>query len=75
MFLSSAIMDTQLSPSWVRALAKYNPFEWAVKVGREALSSAPDWGSIGIHLGLLIALTVIMIGLATQAFRSYQRSV
>lgn len=75
MFLSSAIMDTRLSPAWVRTVAKYNPFEWAVQVGREALSSTPDWDSVGIHLGLLAAATVVMIALATQAFRSYQRSV
>jgi ABC-2 type transport system permease protein len=74
MFLSSAIMNTELSPEWVQTVAKYNPFEWAVVVGREALSASPDWATIGVHLGLLSALTVVMAALATSAFRVYQRS-
>jgi ABC-2 type transport system permease protein len=74
MFLSSAIMNTALSPQWVQDVARYNPFEWAVVVGRSALSDAPDWASIWLHLGLLAALAVVMAWLATRAFRSYQRS-
>jgi ABC-2 type transport system permease protein len=75
MFLSSAIMDTTLSPAWVRDIAKYNPFEWAVDAGRGALQASPDWSSIWLHLGLLAALVVVMTWLATRAFRAYQRSV
>ena len=75
MFLSSAIMDTTLSPSWVRDVARYNPFEWAVDAGRGALQSSVDWGSVWAHLGLLAALVVVMTWLATRAFRVYQRSV
>ena len=48
MFLSSAIMDTKLSPDWVGAVARFNPVEWAVVAGREALQTAPDWaGDLG----------------------------
>jgi ABC-2 type transport system permease protein len=75
MFLSSAIMDTSLSPSWVRDVARYNPFEWAVDAGRGALQSAPAWGTIWFNLGLLAALVIVMTWLATRAFRAYQRSV
>ncbi len=74
MFLSSAIMNTALSPAWVRDVARYNPFEWAVVVGRQALAESPDWGTIWLHLGLLAALTLVMTNLATRAFRAYQRS-
>jgi ABC-2 type transport system permease protein len=75
MFLSSAIMDTALSPAWVRDVARFNPFEWAVVAGREALSSAADAASIWAHLGLLAGLAAVMTALATLAFRAYQRSV
>ena len=75
MFLSSAIMDTGLSPAWVRDVARYNPFEWAVVAGRGALQSSPDWPTIWANLGLLAALTIVMTWLATRAFRAYQRSV
>ncbi|WP_125613456.1 ABC transporter permease [Specibacter cremeus] len=74
MFLSSAIMNTKLSPQWVQNVAAYNPFEWSVIVGRQALSAAPDWASIWWHLGLLAALALVMTWVATRAFRAYQRS-
>lgn len=74
MFLSSAIMDTSLSPSWVGAVARFNPFEWAVVAGRGALQDSPDWGAVWSSLGLLAALAVVMTWLATRAFGAYQRS-
>jgi ABC-2 type transport system permease protein len=74
MFLSSAIMDTKLSPDWVRAVARFNPFEWAVAAGRGALQDSPDWAGVWGHLGLLAALVVVMAFLATAAFRIYRRS-
>jgi ABC-2 type transport system permease protein len=42
MFLSSALMDTSLSAGWVATVARYNPFEWAVIAGREAMQVTPD---------------------------------
>ena len=75
MFLSSAIMNTKLSPEWVRNVARFNPFEWAVVAGRQALSTAPDWAAIWANLGLLAALAVVMAWLAMLAFRGYQRSI
>jgi ABC-2 type transport system permease protein len=75
MFLSSAIMDTTLSPEWVGNVARFNPFEWAVVAGREALQDTPDWATIWANLGPLAGLVVVMTWLATRAFRAYQRSV
>jgi len=74
MFLSSALMDTSLSPGWIRAIARFNPFEWAVAAGRGALQADPDWASVWTHLGLLAGLGVAMTWLATWAFGAYQRS-
>ncbi len=74
-FLSSAIMDTRLSPPWVRHVARYNPVDWAVVASRQALSAGTDWGAVWPRLGLLAALAAVMAGLATRAFGSYQRSV
>jgi ABC-2 type transport system permease protein len=74
MFLSSAIMNTKLSPEWVRNVAQFNPFEWAVAAGRSALQSSPDWGLIWGDLGLLAALAIVMAWLATLAFTAYQKS-
>jgi ABC-2 type transport system permease protein len=74
MFLSSALMDTSLSAPWVADVAAYNPFEWAVVAGREALGASPDWASVWGHLGLLAAFTAVLGWVATRAFRAYQRS-
>jgi ABC-2 type transport system permease protein len=67
-------MDTSLSPAWIRDVARFNPFEWAVAAGRGALTADPDWTSVWGHLGLLAGLGVVMTWLATQAFGAYQRS-
>jgi len=74
MFLSSSIMDTSLSPAWVRAAARFNPVEWSVAASRSALSADVDWGFVGIRLGLLLLAAAAMAMLAGRAFGSYQRS-
>jgi ABC-2 type transport system permease protein len=74
-FLSSAIMDTRLSPDWVRTVARYNPVDWAVVAARQTLSAGTDWGLVWSRLGLLVALAAVMAWLATRAFGSYQRSL
>ena len=74
MFLSSALMDTSLSADWVAEVARFNPFEWAVVAGREALGASPDWASVWGHLGLLAAFAAVLAWVATRAFRVYQRS-
>jgi ABC-2 type transport system permease protein len=74
-FLSSALIDTTLSPDWVRTIARYNPVDWAVVAARQALSAGTDWGAVWPRLGLLVALAAVMAWLATRAFGSYQRSL
>ena len=74
-FLSSAVMDTRLSPDWVRTAARYNPVDWAVVAAREALGTGTDWTAVWSRLGLLAALAGVMAWWATRAFRSYQRSL
>jgi ABC-2 type transport system permease protein len=72
MFLSSAVMDLGLAPGWVRAVAGYNPVEWAVVAAREALGLGTDWGTVWGHLGLLAATALVTGLLATRAFRAYR---
>jgi ABC-2 type transport system permease protein len=74
-FLSSALFDTKLSPSWVQHVARYNPVDWAVVASRQALSAGTEWGAVWPRLGLLAALVALMAWLATRAFGSYQRSL
>jgi len=74
-FLSSAIMDTSLSPGWVAQVARYNPVDWAVVASRQSLSASTDWSAVWPRLGALLALAAVMAWLATRAFSSYQRSL
>ena len=75
-FISAAFMQPDLMPGWMQTVAKFNPVNWAVTAGREAVMSPDiDWGFVGIRvLGILVILAVGIL-LATRAFRSYQRSV
>jgi ABC-2 type transport system permease protein len=75
-FLSGTFMDLDLAPSWIREIARFNPLEWAVVAGREALTSEDvDWGLVGSRLGFLMAMLVVCVAIATRALHAYQRSV
>jgi ABC-2 type transport system permease protein len=74
-FLSSALMQQSLVPSWIREIAKFNPVNWAVEAGRSAAMQQINWGLVAGRIGLLVALAVIAAGLATRAFTVYQRSL
>lgn len=75
-FISSAFMQLDLMPEWMQTVAKFNPVNWAVQAGREAvMSPSIDWSFVLPRLGGLIVLFVVSLWLATRAFRSYQRSV
>jgi ABC-2 type transport system permease protein len=74
-FLSAGLMQTGLMPQWMQSIARYNPVNWAVEAGREALGASVDWGFVGARIGGLLALTIVCAWLGTRAFRAYQRSV
>jgi ABC-2 type transport system permease protein len=62
-------------PGWIAAIAKWNPVEWAVLVGRQMLAEDVDWGLVGTRMAALAGLAVVAAALAARAFSSYQRSV
>ena len=74
-FLSSTFLPVNLMPQWMQDFARYNPVNWAVEVGRQALNSSIDWSLVGGHLAALLALTLVCAWLSIRAFRAYQRSV
>jgi len=75
MFLSSAFMRTELMPGWMQAIASCNPLNWAVQIGRSAVSAHPDWGAIGVRCGGLLILAVACVAVSVVTFRSYQKNV
>jgi ABC-2 type transport system permease protein len=73
-FMSAAFMPLALVPDWIATVARFNPFNWAVEAGREALVAAPDWSFVAVRmLGLLLVALLALVA-ATRAFRTYQRS-
>ena len=74
-FLSTALMREDLLPGWMQTAASLNPVDWAIEAGRSATAASPDWGMVAGDVALLGALLLVCGALATQAFRSYQRSV
>jgi ABC-2 type transport system permease protein len=74
-FLSSAFMQRDLVPGWIQSVARYNPVEWTVQAGREALTATPDWGLVLSRAALLAILCAVCTWLATRAFHTYQRSI
>jgi ABC-2 type transport system permease protein len=74
-FLSGAFMPLNLAPAWITTVATFNPVNWAVEAGREALEGSPDWSFVLPRIALLVGLTVLSTAFATRTFRSYQRSI
>ena len=74
-FLSTAFMQKELVPGWVATVADYNPVNWAIVAGREAVQGGTDWGTVAGYCGLLAAFALLCTMLATRAFRSYQAQV
>ena len=74
-FLSSAFMKQSLAPDWIQTVARFNPVNWAVQAGREALGTGVDWALVGSRAGSLVVLAIVCAMFATRAFRIYQRSV
>jgi ABC-2 type transport system permease protein len=75
MFLSSAFIPTQLMPGWMQAIASRNPLNWAVQIGRSAVSAHPDWDAIAVRCGGLLVLAVVCVTVSVVTFRSYQKNV
>jgi ABC-2 type transport system permease protein len=74
-FLSSVFMQRELMPGWMQEIARFNPVDWAVQAGREAVAAGPDWSVVVSHGGYLAAFALAGAWLATGGFRAYQRSV
>lgn len=73
-FLSAAFMPLALAPDWIHSVARFNPVNWAIEAGREALLASPDWSLVLSRVGGLAIVAIVCVILSTRAFASYQRS-
>ena len=74
-FLSTAFMQPSLMPGWIGTVADFNPVDWAIVAGREAVGASPDWASVAGYCGLLAAFAAVCLALAVKAFGAYQKQV
>jgi ABC-2 type transport system permease protein len=74
-FLSSVFMQRDLMPGWIQEVARFDPADWAVQAGREAVGANVDWNLVLSRGCYLAAFTLASAWLATRGFRAYQRSV
>ncbi|MGO9882365.1 MAG: ABC transporter permease [Solirubrobacteraceae bacterium] len=74
-FLSVALMQRSLLPSWIQSVASYNPVNWAAEAARSAAMQKLDLSLVASRIGFLAALLLVAAFLATRAFASYQRSL
>jgi ABC-2 type transport system permease protein len=72
-FLSATFMSSQLMPEWMQTVAKANPVNWAVSAARHAVLET-DASAVWVNSGLLFVFTLVMVFLATGAFRVYRRT-
>jgi ABC-2 type transport system permease protein len=74
-FLSTAFMQPRLLPDWIGTVSDFNPVDWAIVAGREAVDASTDWASVAGYCGLLVGFAVVCLALATKAFGAYQEQV
>jgi ABC-2 type transport system permease protein len=74
-FLSVTFMQKDLMPGWMQTASEFNPVNWAVEGGREAVTASPDWAAVAGFAGLLAAFFGAALLFSVRAFRAYQRSV
>ncbi len=59
----------------MQAIAARNPLNWAVQIGRSAVSAHPDWSAIAVRCGGLLVLAVACVAVSVVTFPSYQKNV
>ncbi len=67
-FASSAIYPVELMPNWLKVLSHINPLTYVVDALR-ALLLTGDFSHLAIDIGIITLSVVILVGLATLAFR------
>ena len=75
LFLSTTMIARAQMPGWMQTAAKFNPVDWGVKAAREVVLPGTSWGTVGVYLMLLLALSAVTSAWATWTFRAYQRSL
>ncbi len=73
LFLSTAFMAADLMPGWIRAIARFNPVNWAIDASRAAMAGT-DWTVVLQNMVLLIGFVLLGGVLAMLGLRSYRQA-
>ena len=68
-FMSSAMMPTQLLPDWLQTVAKYNPVTYAADGIRTLMNTGFEGVVLAKSFLILGGLALVMMGIATILFR------
>lgn len=74
-FVSTVFIARELMPGWMQQVARINPIDWAVEASRISNGTTLDWSLILSRGGLLLALAVVAVWLATRCFGVYRRAI
>ncbi|MDQ3656696.1 MAG: ABC transporter permease [Chloroflexota bacterium] len=74
LFLSTAFMAADLMPGWIRAIARFNPVNWAIDASRAAMAGT-GWTVIVQNGAYLIGFVLVAGVLAMMALRSYRQAI
>ena len=72
LLLSGILLPLLYAPGWLRGIAKWNPFSWAVDAARALFNGHP--GDASVWKALLI-LGVLTVAAVTWAARSFAKSI
>lgn len=72
LLLSGILLPLSIGPDWLRAIARWNPFSWAVDAARALFAGDP--GDPHVWKALVI-VTVLAVAAATWSAREFARSI
>ena len=68
LLLSGILLPLLYAPGWLRGIAKWNPFSWAVDAARALFNGHPGDASVWKALLILGALTIAAVSWAARSF-------
>jgi len=69
LFMSSALVPTQLMPGWMQNVSRLNPISYTVDAARALTLTGFDWGKVLEAFGIIGAIAIVTLGITLYLFR------
>lgn len=69
MFTSNALFPKELMPSWLQAIADWNPITYTITPIREITTKGWNWALIFQNVSVIAVMTLAVVAVATLLFR------